>query len=470
MAVRVRFAPSPTGFLHVGSARTALFNWLFARQRGGDFILRIEDTDRSRSSEELVAGILEGLQWLGLDWNEGPYFQSRRQERHYEIGEKLLESGYAYRDFAPSDASPAEYQQHRALSRSESQRRADSGESFAVRFKVPENEVIRFTDLVYGEITVESSDIEDFVILRSDRSPTYHLGVVGDDADMQISHVIRGADHLSNTGKHVLLFEALGFEVPVFAHLPLILGTDKKRLSKRHGATSVTQYAERGLLPAAVCNYLALLGWSPADDSEILSTEDLLNRFELNRVNKANAVFDSTKLEWLNRRFISSLEADNLEPYVRSELNKAGLWNEEWAREGREWFLGVVDLLKSRVESLSDFSGFGEAFFTDSFEYEEAARDRYLKTEKDGDLMKLVFALKELRVAYANVPGFDLESTEETLRRIADRHEIKTGALIGAVRVATTGKAKAPGIFDVLVTLGRARSVERLDRVIDFLQ
>jgi glutamyl-tRNA synthetase len=286
---------------------------------------------------------------------------------------------------------------------------------------------------------------------------------------MKISHVIRGADHLSNTSKHVLLYEALGFSVPIYVHLPLILGPDKKRLSKRHGATSVTEYSQKGLLPEAVRNYLALLGWSPGDDSEILSQDELIHRFDLSRINKANAVFDVGKLEWMNKRYVSSADPDVLEPFVRRELEGQGLWNDLWSGEQRQWFLSVIDLLKSRVENLQDFPLYGRAFFTRDFQYEEAAAKRYLEPPDRDSLEVLVSAIRRLRSDYAELPSFDITATEEVLRRIAGELGLKVGLLIGAVRVAMTGRGQAPGMFDVLVTLGRAETLERLDRLILYL-
>lgn len=464
MSVRVRFAPSPTGYLHVGGARTALFNWLFAKQKKGAFVLRIEDTDTKRSDEEMVQAILKGLGWLGLDWDEGPYFQSQRSRFYKAAVERLLDEKKAYRDFsAPEeDVEPK--------SDSEVHGMMDAGMPHAVRFRVPGGKKIFFDDLVFGRIEVSTDEIEDFVIMRSDGSPTYHLSVVVDDIEMAISHVIRGADHLTNTSKHVLLYEALDRKIPVFCHLPLILGTDKKRLSKRHGATSVEEYRDQGLMPEAVRNYLALLGWSPGDDSEILNSEDMLSRFDLGRINKANAIFDPTKLRWMNKRYLSAEPAEGLEPLVRNHLKVNGLWSPDWEGTDRCWFLEVLDLLKTRVEDLNDFAVYGRPFFSDQFPYEQDAVEKYLKLADKMTEERMKKALEGLRDEYARLEPFDLEATEEVLRRLTSEHELKTGAFIGAVRVATTGRAKAPGIFDVLVTLGRKRTLERLDRLIQFLE
>lgn len=470
MEVRVRFAPSPTGHLHIGGARTALFNWLIARKNKGRFILRIEDTDEKRSSEEMVRGILDGLSWLGLDWDEGPYFQSDGLKRHRELALRLVEEGKAYRDFSDPGADPDSYLAFRDLSLLESDEVSASGKSFAIRFKVPADKAISFEDQVFGAIQVDSCEIADFVLLRSDGLPTYHLSVVADDIEMRISHVIRGADHLSNTSKHILLFEALCAEIPKFAHLPLIFGPDKKRLSKRHGATSVTEYQAMGFLPEAVRNYLALLGWSPGDDSEFFSEEELISRFDPARINKANAVFDISKLDWMNKRYISSTALENLVPEIRKRLVQEHLWFDGFEKGKREWFYRVLDLLRARATSLDDIISSGRAFFTDDFEYEEGALQKYSGTE-DPDLRStLREALLELKNSLASIEPFDEETTETILRSIGDKFALKTGLFIGAVRVATTGMGRAPGIFEVLTALGREKSVDRLNKFIRILE
>ena len=393
MKVRVRFAPSPTGYLHIGGARTALFNWLFARQQNGVFILRIEDTDVERSSEAMVQGIIEGLDWLGLAWDEGPFHQSQRLSLYREAANRLLESGHAYRCFCPPQAETAtpdedEQPQERAwkydetcrrVAAAEAEKRVAAGEPYAVRLKVPHDEIVRFQDLVYGNVEVLSENIDDFVILRSDGSPTYHLSVVADDIEMDVTHVIRGVDHLLNSAKHVLLYEALGKERPVYVHLPLILGPDKKRLSKRHGATSVMEYKRAGFIPGAVRNYLALLGWNPGTDQEIFTDEELIRAFDLKRINKANAVFDLQKLEWMNAQYLSAMPAEALVTEVEAVLKEAGLWNSEWEGTKRAELLTRLNLLKSRCRRTQDFVEVGRCFFTDSFEYEADAVEKYLR-------------------------------------------------------------------------------------------
>ncbi|HXK58611.1 MAG TPA: glutamate--tRNA ligase [Acidobacteriota bacterium] len=483
MKVRVRFAPSPTGFLHIGGARTALFNWLFARQQQGVFILRIEDTDVERSSKEMVQGILESLTWLGLKWDEGPYFQSERLAFYQDVANRLLASGHAYRCFCPpqaenravvEDERPEErawqYEQTcRKLSEAEVEERLARGEPYALRLKVPPSEPIRFQDLVFGHVEVLPENIEDFVILRSDGTPTYHLSVVADDIDMRVTHVIRGVDHLLNTAKHLLLYEALGEARPVYVHLPLILGPDKKRLSKRHGATSVMEYRRAGFLPAALRNYLALLGWNPGGDQEIFSDGGLIRSFDLKRINKANAVFDLQKLEWMNGQYMSILPAEELAGEVELSLRERGLWKPEWEGTERSDFLRRIELLKSRSKKTTDFVDSGRSFFTDEFDYEPEAVEKYLRIADPTRRESLKTALRELVDQYSELPSFDLQSTERVLREIVEKHGIKSGQFIGAVRVALTGRTAAPGIFDVIVTLGREQTLERLGRVIRFL-
>ncbi len=468
--VRVRFAPSPTGYLHVGGARTALFNWLFARHHGGKFILRIEDTDSARSSEEMVEGILEGLRWLGLTWDEGPYFQSRRLEHYRSFAGRLLEQGSAYRCFCRMDNStdrkggyrddaPEDAVRHECaeLPTEDSDRRAASGEPFALRFRVPTDKT-SFRDHVFGKIEVENKILEDFVLIRSDGVPTYHLVVVADDIDMGITHVIRGADHISNTPKQILLYRAAGRSLPEFAHLPLILGPDKQRLSKRHGATSVMAYAEMGYLPDAFFNFLSLLGWSPGDDREMLTRRELTELFSLEGVGKADAVFGPEKLDWFNSQYLRNASKETLRELALKELEAAGIKISE-----TESLDARLELLKVRARKLSDFSTIFKAFFTDDFDYDPAACKKFLK---DPNLKSLI---PELHSLYLEDTKFTLESTEEILRRLAEREEVKAGLLINAVRVALTGQGVAPGLFEVMQVLGRQRTIDRLERLGTYL-
>ncbi len=473
---RVRFAPSPTGYLHVGGARTALFNWLFARHHGGKFVLRIEDTDLARSSEEMVEGILRGMRWLGLDWDEGPYFQSQRLDRYKAFAASLIESGHAYRCFctpeelalrkgAQQDTGGAWlYDRHcLTLASEESESRAHSGIPFAVRFRVPAGKT-SYRDLVFGSIEVEHTQLEDFVLLRSDGIPTYHLGVVVDDLDMAITHIIRGADHISNTPKQVLLYKAADRPLPVFAHLPLILGPDKQRLSKRHGATSVMAYSEMGYLSDAFFNFLALLGWSPGDDREILTRQELIDLFSLEGVGKANAVFGTEKLNWFNGQYINKLAPEALRRMVDAELRSRGIWTRTGDVLDTETLDSTLLLLKSRVRLLSDFSERFRAFFTEDFEYDPTAETKFLADPQLRDL------IGDLLTRYEGDPTFTMESTEQSLRALADERGVKAGLLINALRVGLTGQGVAPGLFEVMQTLGRERTLKRMRRLTGYLE
>jgi glutamyl-tRNA synthetase len=489
MPARVRFAPSPTGYLHIGGARTALFNWLFARRTGGTFVLRIEDTDAARSTPEMVDGILDGLRWLGLDWQEGPvaggpfgpYFQSQRDDRHRAMADRLVASGHGYYCYCSPDELKAKRESARTahaqgpedtdasiggwiydrtclkLTPDDIAARERAGTPRAVRIKVPPGPV-SFDDLVHGPITVDGANIEDFVILRSDGHPTYQLSVVSDDVEMEITHVVRGDDHISNTPKQILLYKALGAPLPEFAHVPLILGPDKKRLSKRHGATSVMDYAKQGYLPEAMVNFLALLGWSPgAGDRELFTRDELAQVFALEGISGGNAVFNPEKLDWFNQQYIAKLTASEVAARVKPFLETAGLWDEGYAGYKRDWFEAVIDLLKPRVKRLGDFVEQGRCFFTAGVEYDAAAVAKHLSGEDiDGHLA----ALDEMVIA---VGAFDPPSVESALRAVADARGVKAGTLIHAMRVAVTGKAASPGLFEVLALVGRERTRARIE-------
>jgi glutamyl-tRNA synthetase len=474
--IRVRFAPSPTGFLHVGGARTALFNWLLARRTGGVFVLRIEDTDLERSSDEMIAGILDGLRWLGLDWDEGPvvggphapYLQSQRLDRHRAMADGLVAEGRAYYCYCAQDELQAKREAGEAasggwmydraclgLTADESAARERAGLPRAVRFKVPEGET-RFDDRVHGPIAFDHANIEDFVILRSDRQPTYHLSVVSDDVDMGMTHVVRGDDHISNTPKQILLYQAVGAPVPTFAHVPLILGPDKKRLSKRHGATSVMEYARQGYLPEAMRNFLALLGWSPGGNQEIFSRDELVAAFSLEGISGGNAVFNAEKLDWFNQQYIVRLPAADLTRRLEPLLAAAGLWREEYAAARREWFAAVLDLFRPRAKRLDDFVTQGRFFLTDEVELDPAAADKHLRVAGMADHLAALDSALGARAV------FDPATLEATVRQVAEARGLKAGTLIHAVRVALTGKTASPGLFEVMALLGRERVHARL--------
>ena len=465
---RVRFAPSPTGYLHVGGARTALFNWLFARHFGGTLILRIEDTDFERSSEEMVEGILTGMRWLGLNWDEGPFFQSRRLDLYKQTAEKLLASGHAYHCFctkaeleqrraeAAAAGRPPMYDRRcRGIAPAEAAARRAAGEAAAVRFAVPDGGVTAFEDAVFGRVEFANAEIEDFVLLRSDGIPTYHLSVVADDMDMRLTHIIRGADHISNTPKQVLQYQALGAELPVFAHVPLILGPDKTRLSKRHGATSVIAYKEMGIVPEAFRNFLALLGWTPGSehkDREIFSSDDLIRLFSLDGISKSNAVFNNDKLAWFNTEYIRAYDAQKLLPLIQEEWTAVSFVPNRSERE----ILAAIELLKPRARSLKDFATTFCAYFSDTFAFDPAAVAKFLKDAETRSL------LTELAARYDESAEFTEASTEQILRAFAEEKGVKAGALINGSRVALTGQAVAPSLFAVMVALGKERVVARL--------
>jgi len=476
---RVRFAPSPTGYLHVGGARTALFNWLYARRHGGTFLLRIEDTDVERSSTDMVTGILDGLRWLGLTWDEGPeiggphapYFQSERVDRHRAAARQLVERGQAYYCYcsperlrderARAEARGEAWQYDRACLPLTDERRREldaAGTPRAVRFKVPGG-TTGFDDAVHGRIEFDGANIEDFVVQRSDGHPLYHLSVVVDDVDMRITHVIRGDDHISNTPKHVLLFQALGAPVPRFAHVPLILGADKRRLSKRHGATSVTEYQRQGYLPEAMINFLALLGWSPGGDRELMSVDELTASFTLEGISGGNAVFDTAKLDWMNGQYIAQLPAAALVESVRAQLANAGLAGSPLVADSLR-FARLLELLRPRAKRLTDFVEQARPLLTDTVEYEPAAVVKHLADPQAGQhLAALVQVLRE-------TSPFDEPHVEASVRDAAAELGIKAGALIHATRVAITGRMASPGLFELLVLLGREETVARLERLI----
>jgi glutamyl-tRNA synthetase len=436
-------------------------------------ILRIEDTDAERNKPELVEGILDGLKWLGVDWDEGPYYQSERTDLYRAAAKKLLANGSAFLCYCPPERyvggdyaeEGAEKAQVRKVVRCSCRegRPSSSDVKPAVRFKVPTGGTTKFHDAVFGEREFSNDEIEDFVLLRSGKEgeefgqAMYQMSVVVDDIDMRITHVIRGADHISNTPKQVLLYRALGAELPVFAHVPLILGQDKSRLSKRHGATDVNMYRREGFLPEAFRNFLALLGWSPGGDEEFLRTKDLLEKFRLEGVSRTNGVFDRAKLEWFNTQYLQKLPIEDLLPQVEGQLRRDGLWKEEWAAgTGHEWFRKTVDLLRPRVRLLPDFSSWSRAFFSDEFPIDPAAKAKFWKDEKVPEL------LKKLADALEALGEWNHDACDHTARKVAEEARVKAGLLINATRVAIVGQAVAPPLFDTMVVLGQERVVRRL--------
>jgi glutamyl-tRNA synthetase len=412
MSMRVRFAPSPTGVLHIGGARTALYNWLLARGQGGSFVLRIEDTDRERSTPENVEQILEALRWLELDWDEGPYSQWERRERHSAAVERLLASGHAYEDEG------------------------------AVRFRVPEEGELGFDDAVLGRITTPYSAINDFVIRRSDGSPLYNLAVSVDDRDLGVTHVVRGQDHVSNTPRQIMLLRALGAEPPRYAHIPLLHGPDGKKLSKRHGAASVQELRDAGYLPEAVRNYVSLLGWGYDESTTFMTTDELVERFSLERVSKNPAVFDEQKLRWMNGRYLRELD--------RAELGRrlAELY-------GREVPPEAVEISQEKMQTLSDFWPLA-GFLVERREIDPQAWERVMR---DGGPDRLRAAREALEAA----EPFDTETVEQALRGVVERLDVKPKEVFQPVRVAITGTTVSPGIFESVAALGRDETLARID-------
>ncbi len=429
--VRVRFAPSPTGYLHIGGARTALFNWLFARHNKGIFLLRIEDTDQQRSTEEATQTILDSMKWLGLDWDEGPYYQSRRLSIYKQYAEKLVAQGKAFYD-------------------------TDAEGRKAIRFKM-EDGVTEFNDLIHGTITFDTALIEDFVILKADGFPTYNFACVVDDADMEITHIIRGDDHISNTPKQIALYNAFGFKLPEFAHIPMILGEDGSRLSKRHGATSVTEYRDKGYLPHALVNFLALLGWSPGNDQEILSIHEMIEKFSLKRANKTSAQFNNTKLDWMNGQYIKNTPIEQLTPEVKGFFEKSGI---DMEKIPAGWLTNLVKLYHERFKTFQDLFNQTGFFFTDAVEYDQAAVDKFLKKEGIVDLLKEAYLVLSL------VDNFDKQSLEDCLRTLTTKIGIGFSKVAQPLRVAITGRSVSAGIFETMELLGKEKTLKKLDSTI----
>ena len=473
---RVRFAPSPTGYLHVGGARTALFNWLYARHHGGVFVLRIEDTDRARSSDEHTRAILDGMSWLGIDWDEGPYHQADGFDRHKQDAERMLAQGKAYRCFCTAEeleerkaAAAARKESWRydrrcfAIPAEESARRAAAGDPYTIRFLVPSGKT-EWTDAVHGLVSFDNGDIEDFIVLRSDGTPIYNLAVVSDDIEMKITLVLRGDDHISNTPKQIMLYRALGADVPTFGHVPMILGPDGKRLSKRHGATAVGEYANLGILPQAMVNFLALIGWGPGVEQEIFTIDELIERFSLDGIVKKAGVFDPTKLEWLNGQHLSATAAIELEPMVTRKLIDAGVVTQEQLDARRDWYLHLIDMLKERARNIDDFLRQARPYFSDDVDYDDEA---VAKHWKDADLTATHMRALRDRFATVDEAGWIPESLEPVLRALAEEIGTSAAKLIHPARVAVVGMAVSPSIFQVLTALGKERTLERLDRAIE---
>jgi glutamyl-tRNA synthetase len=476
---RVRFAPSPTGYLHVGGARTALYNWLFARRYGGQFLLRIEDTDKARSTDESTRAIFEGLEWLGLGWDEEVVYQGANLERHRADAFRLLESGAAYRDFTPAevlDARRKEAAEHGEIYKykrewaelplDEEQLRLERGDPYVIRFRVPdEGNVTEWNDLVHERIAFPNKDIEDFVILRSDGTPIYNLAVVSDDIAMGVTLVMRGDDHISNTPKQIMLYNALGKSVPQFAHLPMIHGLDGKKLSKRHGATAVGDYQHQGLLPQAMLNFLALLGWSPGGDREVMTMQEMIELFSPEGLQRKAAIFDPKKLEWMNGQHLSMMPLDKLEPTVTRAIIDAGLATADGIAARRDWYLKLVDLLRVRARVIDDIVRQAGPYFRDGIDYDpEAVAKQWKDRAATVDILRAAAGALE-----AVTTTWDEPTLEAALRGLAEQRGIQAGKIFQPLRVALTGLTVSPGIFEVLVLLGPDLTLKRVRQAVDFL-
>jgi glutamyl-tRNA synthetase len=463
-SIRVRFAPSPTGHLHIGGARTALFNWLFARHDHGTFILRIEDTDTTRSTEEYIEAIIQGMNWLGLDWDEGPFRQTGRFDLYRSYVDRLLAEGKAYRCYC----TPEELEQRREQAMAEGRSpkydgrcrdmaEAPEGKPYAVRFRMPAEGVTVIDDMIKGHIEFDNSQLEDMVILRSDGTPTYNFVVVVDDIEMKVTHVIRGDDHVNNTPKQLHIYRAFGWEPPTFAHLPMILGADKARLSKRHGATSVMAYKEMGYLPEALVNYLVRLGWSHGDQ-EVFSREELISYFSFGNVGSSAAVFNPEKLLWLNSQYMMAMPAEKLAELVIPFLEKEGLIQEDHRPE-MKWLTKAVITLQERARTLVELARSMTYYLADDVEMDRKAKDKFMKPEG----LKL---LAELRDELAKAEDFGAAAIEKAFHAVVEKNGVKLGAVAQPARVAVTGGTASPGIYDVFEIVGKERVLKRLDKAV----
>jgi glutamyl-tRNA synthetase len=489
--VVVRFAPSPTGYLHIGGARTAIFNWLFARKTGGRFILRIEDTDLERSSEASIEGILAGLKWLGISWDEGPYFQSQFIGEHLSAAKRLLETGHAYKCFCTREELEKKREEARRLKSTlhydgtcrdlqpqAVEAKEAAGMPFTIRLKVPRGAgAVRFEDLVCGAIEKRYTDIEDFVIVRSNGQPLYVLSNAVDDIRDRVSHVIRGQDGLANTPKQLLIYEALGAPIPEFAHMSLTLDPQKAKISKRrHGElVAVHFYREHGFLPWAMVNFLALLGWSTPDSRQVFSRQELIEAFSLEGVSRSNSIFDVRKDDpkfltdpkaiSINAHYIRDLPVAELVPYVKVELVKAGIWDPQFEGARREWFIETIDLIRSRYHFTTDFASLGRPYFRDDFPMESKPLKKNILKHRD---LKALFPVAAERIqAMETFASWDVE---RVVRLIAEESNVKPGILINGIRTAVTGQAVGPGLFDILVAIGQQRVVTRLRKAVSFFE
>jgi glutamyl-tRNA synthetase len=467
LEVRVRFAPSPTGFLHLGGVRTALFNWLFARHQGGKFILRIEDTDRSRSTEEYIHSILEGLSWLEIDWDEGPYRQTDRAELYQEHANRLLSEGKAYYCYC----SKEELEQKKLIAQKKGQipkydgtcrdrKSPVPGRNPVIRFKTPQEGEIIFHDIIRGRVCVANAQLDDLVLIRSDGTPTYNFVVVVDDLTMHISHVIRGDDHLANTPRQIHIYHALGASPPYFAHLPMILGPDKTRLSKRHGAESILTYRDKGYLPEALLNYLVRLGWAYGDQ-EVFSKEEMIELFELEKVNKSPAVFNPEKLLWLNNYYIKTGNPERLVSLLKEQLKKRRILNNDNLLYPQTLYR-IVNSLKERSKTMEEMAEAAEYFFKDDISYAPEAAQKFLQPHVSP-------LLEELKDRLSHLRKFSESAIQEVFSDLVSKYQIKLVNIAQPVRVALTGGTISPGIYEVISIMGRDMVLNRLQKALDYI-
>ena len=473
--VRTRIAPSPTGMMHLGTARTAIYCWAVARHFGGEFLLRIEDTDRERSTPEATQVILDAMKWLNLDYdNKEVVYQMNRLPRYKEVVDQLLAKGLAYKCYATKEEldemreaqkARGEKPRYDGLWRPENcvGKPIPEGVTPVIRFRNPDDGVVTWEDGVYGEITVANSELDDLVIMRGDGIPTYNFAVVVDDHMMRISHVLRAEEHLSNTPKQILMYEACGFEPPKFGHMPMILAPDRSKLSKRHGATSVEEFRSQGYLNKAIVNYLTLLGWGPGDEREIFSLEETVKLFELEQMSKKAAVYDVKKLTWMNGQYLSSLPLEEILPEAEPFFVKSGLVTQEWLDNNKEYFAKLVDVVRVRVKTLQEVVDAAEYFFKDVESYDEKGVAKHFKPEAAELLKACIEGIKAL-------PEFNLETTEALYNKIAEEHGLSLGKAIHPTRLALTGRTVSPGLFDVMVLLGREKTLERMEKAVEFIK
>lgn len=473
--IKVRFAPSPTGFLHIGGARTALFNYLFAKHQNGKFVLRIEDTDQARSKPEMVDQILNALRWLNLNWDGEIVYQSAQIESHRALCRDLMDKDRAYPCFCDSEdlarkrkESEKKYGGYqydgscRSLTPEERQQRFESKIPFTLRFKVPDGRVA-FEDMIHGHTEISTDELDDFIIQRSDGSPVYQIAVVADDQHMGITHVIRGDDHISNTYKQVLIYRAMEWDMPCFAHVPLILGPDKKRLSKRHGAASVEEYQKAGFLSEAVVNYLVLLGWSPGDDKEIMTLREMIDSFRLDRISKKSAVFDEQKLQWMNGYYISQCDDNKLLNLLKSMLIQNGLADDNFFSDNQDYIIRMIQLLKPKIRTMNEFIERGAYFFKDPVDFDEKSVTKHWKREGVPALLETLVPKLE------SLEEWREDLIETAVRTHADENRIPAGQLIHPIRLAITGFGVSPGLFELMALLGKERVLRRMQKALDVL-